>query len=264
MPRVGCGTAIAGAIREAARRAPAGAAGPASDACASELERLLVHEGAVGLVDFTGLTVTDAKAVWPPLARWADEFVNEFLSAAPYDCRKIGRCVPGTRGPGAQATARARQPSAPGRPSQGPVPRAVPAHPPAGDAQILPARPRARAERPTQEKALEALLMITLARATGQAGREGVRDTARPRCAFGVQVPIPTALAASLRRMHSLQTVSCGFATGVGAPARAGPVDASVVNLPRASTATRRAFTITRPAFAHVTFVFLKKAVFAT
>ena len=87
MPRVECGTAIAGAIREAARRAPAGAAGPASDACVSELERLLVHEGAVGLVDFTGLTVADAKAVWPPLARWADEFVNEFLSAAPYAFR---------------------------------------------------------------------------------------------------------------------------------------------------------------------------------
>ena len=103
MPREGCGTAIAGAIREAAQRAPAGAAGPASDAGASELERLLVHEGAVGLVDFTGLTVADAKAVWPPLARWADEFVNEFLSAAPYDCGKIGRCVPGR-------AARARRP----------------------------------------------------------------------------------------------------------------------------------------------------------
>ena len=87
MPRRGAGTAIAGAIREAARKAPAGAAGPASDACVSELERLLVHEGAVGLVDFTGLAVADAKAVWPPLARWADEFVKEFLSEAPYAFR---------------------------------------------------------------------------------------------------------------------------------------------------------------------------------
>ena len=103
MPRSGGGTAIAGAIREAARKAPAGAAGPASDACVCELERLLVHEGAVGLVDFTGLAVADAKAVWPPLARWADEFVKEFLSEAPYAFRKIRDASP-------ERAARARRP----------------------------------------------------------------------------------------------------------------------------------------------------------
>ena len=49
-----------------------------------------------------------------------------------------------------------------------------------------------------------------------------------------VQVPLPAVLAASLRRMHSLQTVPCGFAAGVGAPARAGPGSIRPAPPPRA------------------------------
>jgi hypothetical protein len=47
---------------------------------------------------------------------------------------------------------------------------------------------------------------------------------------------------------------------------RATPTGAATIAraTPAASIATRRAFTITRAAFAHVTVVFLKKAVFAT
>jgi hypothetical protein len=57
-------------------------------------------------------------------------------------------------------------------------------------------------------------------------------------------------------------------ATPAGTPfiIRATPAGAATIAraTPAASIATRRAFTITRAAFAHVTVVFLKKAVFAT